>query len=153
MDIVKGKKYNLMLTVTEQCNLNCIYCYEKEKDAKVMSIQTAKKYITEFFNLLDSSNALLISFHGGEPLKVFNLIKEICIWVWDNKWPCEYKIFAATNGTLLDDAMKEWFKNNKRRIILGLSYDGTDEMQDINRTKSSSLVDKKFFMKIGLNSQ
>ncbi len=41
--------------------------------------------------------------------------------------------------------MKEWFKNNKRRIVLGLSYDGTDEMQDINRTKSSSLVDKKFF--------
>ena len=42
--------------------------------------------------------------------------------------------------------MKNWFKLNKSRIILGLSYDGTDFMQDINRSYSSTFIDKKFFL-------
>lgn len=42
--------------------------------------------------------------------------------------------------------MKNWFNLNKSRIILGLSYDGTDFMQDINRSGSSKFIDKKFFL-------
>ena len=146
MIIEHGKKYTLMLTVTEKCNLNCIYCYEGVKSEKIMPFEIAKKSIADTFNLLDESNTLIITFHGGEPLTAFDLIKKICDWVWSQKWNCKYIFFATTNATLLNDEMKNWFSLNKSRIILGLSYDGTDFMQDINRSGSSKFIDKKFFL-------
>ena len=151
MNIQNGKIYTLMLTITESCNLNCIYCYESFKSPKIMSIDVAKESISNTFALLNETNTLVISFHGGEPLKVFGLIKEICNWVWEHQWNCKYKIFASTNATLLTNDMKQWFFEHKDRIILGLSYDGTDAMQDINRSNSSKLIDKKFFSKTWLN--
>jgi len=147
MIVENGKKYNLMLTVTESCNLNCVYCYESIKSKKTMSIKTAIKYITKAFDLLNNSNTLIISFHGGEPLIAYDLIKEISEWIWSKKWPCKYLLFATTNATLLTNEMKQWFTINRNRILLGLSYDGTDAMQDINRSASSRLIDKDFFIK------
>ena len=32
----------IMLLVTENCNLNCVYCYEHQKNSKVMSFSMAK---------------------------------------------------------------------------------------------------------------
>ena len=37
----KGKVKTVMLTLTNRCNLSCVYCYETEKDADEMSQETA----------------------------------------------------------------------------------------------------------------
>ena len=37
MIIEHGKKYTLMLTVTEKCNLNCVYCYEGIKSENLLT--------------------------------------------------------------------------------------------------------------------
>ena len=79
MIIEHGKKYTLMLTVTEKCNLNCVYCYEGVKSEKIMPFEVAKKAVTDTFNLLDESDTLIITFHGGEPLTAFGLIKKFVI--------------------------------------------------------------------------
>lgn len=147
MIIEKDKRYNLMLTITETCNLNCVYCYEENKNHNIMPLSIAQKNIKETFSKLDESNSLVISFHGGEPLTAFPLIKDIANWIWAQEWPCKYKLFATTNATLLTDEMKEWFTQNKDIFVLGFSYDGTDEMQDVNRSNSSKLIDKDFFWK------
>ena len=72
-------------------------------------------------------------------------MKEIAEWTWSKQWDKPYIFFATTNGTLLNDHMKEWFTLNKERIVLCLSYDGTEQMQNSNRSHSSSLIDFDFF--------
>lgn len=79
---------------------------------------------------------------GGEPLINFPLIVKISNWVWENS-PSTI-IFSRTNGTLLTEEMKQWFSENRSRFILGLSLDGTPEMNRINRGFQSSDLD--FFL-------
>ena len=40
-NIVKG----VTITLTQACNLNCIYCYENHKSTKFMSFEKAKEII------------------------------------------------------------------------------------------------------------
>jgi len=36
-----AERKTIMLTITEHCNLNCKYCYEKNKSLRTMSLKTA----------------------------------------------------------------------------------------------------------------
>ena len=48
----------IMLIITESCNLRCKYCYEKNKNGKGMSFETAKRIIDHaYFCLLYTSDA------------------------------------------------------------------------------------------------
>ena len=38
-------KKTVMLTVTEKCNLSCVYCYEQNKSLKTMKLETALEII------------------------------------------------------------------------------------------------------------
>ena len=140
----------VMLMLTYQCNLHCIYCYEHNKSNKSISLLNAKKYIEGIYieTLREKKyQALEIDFSGGEPLIQFNLIKEITEWIWSKKREIPIILFAPTNGTLLNDNMKVWFTKNKDRIALGLSYDGIPSIQDKNRSESSKYVDIDYFLK------
>ena len=108
----------------------------------------AKRYISEQVSKLDLEvfDEFEVQFMGGEPMMVFPLIKELSEWLWDQTWSLPMKqIFAPTNGTILTYEMKKWLKENKEKVCLGLSFDGTRLMQNINRSKSSSLIDLSFF--------
>ena len=112
-----------------------------------MTIDNAKDIIWKAINEIDDSyDAFEIQFMGGEPLIKFNLIKEICEWLWDIelKIPIE-RISAPTNGTLLKPEMKIWLQKNKERFNLLLSFDGNRLMHNINRSQSADSVDLKFF--------
>ena len=39
---------SITLNVTNSCNLNCVYCYEKFKNNKYMSLDTMKKAVDEY---------------------------------------------------------------------------------------------------------
>lgn len=139
----------VMLMITYRCNLNCIYCYERYKNDKIIHSSDAKNYIQEIYQETLADNrykAIEIDFSGGEPLTQFNIIKEISEWIWSNQWKIPFILFAPTNGTLLNNEMKIWFSENKHRIALGLSYDGLPLIQNINRSSSSKLVDLDFFL-------
>jgi len=83
---------------------------------------------------------------GGEPLLEFPLIKDISEWLWSLTLPKTLTmIYAPTNGTLLSNEIRVWTSANKDRFCLGLSFDGDDSMQNVNRSKSASKVDLKFF--------
>lgn len=125
------------LMLTWQCNLNCVYCFEKHKEKnKVMSLDTAKRIITkEFkdFELAGNKGSLKVDFFGGEPLLNFELIKDLSEWIWKQNFPINYVLSVTTNGTLLNDEMKAWFTLHKEHFRLILSVDGTEEMQRANR--------------------
>lgn len=135
----------LMITVTESCNLQCIYCYEKNKTVKYISACNAISLIEAELQTEDDYELCEITFHGGEPFLAFPVIKEICEYFWARTWNIEYYFFVATNGTMLDETMKEWLKEHRSQFICGLSIDGNKTMQDLNRNNSFDLIDLDFF--------
>lgn len=143
----KMKRCTCSLYMTEQCNLNCVYCYEHIKRNKVLSFDIAKDAIISTFKRAVEENVdyVEILFHGGEPFLAFERIKEICEWVWSNEWPCKYVCFATTNGTLVHGEIKRWLIDNKTRFIAGLSLDGTRDMHNKNRSQSYDSIDIAFF--------
>ena len=139
------KVKSITLVVTHQCNLRCIYCYEKHKDKNVMSFDTAIKIIEKEMNLDDGIETIEFDFFGGEPLLEFDLIKSIIEYVKTKEYKKSFIFFITTNGVLLNKERKVWLKENTDILQMALSYDGTNLMQDINRNNSSSLIDIKFF--------
>lgn len=136
-----------MLIVTYSCNLRCSYCYEPKKTKCIINADSAKAFIQNCVNGLDASfNEFEVQFMGGEPLMVFDLIRNISEWLWEQEWHIPLvQVFAPTNGTLVDDGIRKWMEANKHRFCLGLSFDGNRLMQDKNRSGSFSQVDLAFF--------
>ena len=135
----------LELTLSENCNLSCVYCYEHCKNQSSMSIDLAKKLIKDFFYKNKSAEEVRIGFHGGEVLLQFDTVRSICEWLWSQDWKISYICKTLTNGTLMRGEIAEWFQKNRQRFRVQLSYDGTPEMQDVNRTDSSKDIDLSFF--------
>lgn len=139
------KRRILQITITERCNLNCVYCYEHNKDLEILSIEKIKDFIISETANLDGFDEIEFDFHGGEPMLAFPQIKEIAEWIWSRKWSKPYILFATTNGTLVHGEIKEWFRKNAKRFVLGLSLDGTKKQHDINRSNSYDKIDFSFF--------
>lgn len=125
------------LMLTWQCNLNCVYCFEKYKTKnKEMSLETAKNIILKEFGEFEKTGddgIIKVDFFGGEPLLNFPVIRDLSEWIWQQKFSINYVLSVTTNGTLLNEEMKSWFRLHKEHFRLILSVDGTEEMQRINR--------------------
>ena len=125
------------LFVTYGCNLNCVYCFEQFKDAKKkMPLELAKTIICKEIDEIKKNgvnDAIKIDLFGGEPLMNFPFIKDFCEWFWQQNFNIGHIIYATTNGTLLDDEKKEWFRKHKDNFVLVMSVDGDSAMQMENR--------------------
>jgi sulfatase maturation enzyme AslB (radical SAM superfamily) len=112
-----------------------------------MSIETAKKAIDWIFNNVPQNMIdIEIGFIGGEPLLEFDLIKKIVEYTCSVERTEKYIFYATTNGTLLTEEMKSWFKDRKDCFVLGLSIDGTRETHNYNRSHSFDDIDINFFV-------
>ena len=130
--------------LTNACNLHCTYCYVQKKNNDTITTGTALNILSK--ELMEEGELLWIDFMGAEPLTRFERIREIVEGVSRKKWKRPYKFMAATNGTLLDETMKAWFRNNRETVSLGLSYDGKGA-QSVNRTPNGAPIDLDFFFK------
>ena len=69
----------IYLTLTDECNLRCVYCYARERlPARSSSLDQWKRYVDILFGI--SGDDLCFTFTGGEPLLVpfiFELAKHI----------------------------------------------------------------------------
>jgi radical SAM protein with 4Fe4S-binding SPASM domain len=111
-----------------------------------MSFEIAKKSINWIFeNIPTNMQDVEISFIGGEPLLEFELMKNVFEYTHRKNIKNKYIFFASTNGTLLTDEMKQWFKIRKSCFHLGLSLDGTKETHNHNRSNSFDMIDISFF--------
>ena len=150
---------NLVLSLTERCNLRCTYCYYKvshEARSLVMSKDIMEAAIRLAFERTLSLNQrfLNITFFGGEPLLCMDSIyrgveyaKELArerfgenVFLGapssktvSNSASKGFRLrFAVnTNGTLLDDDILEYLKREKFRIYLSL--DGHEAHHNICR--------------------
>lgn len=141
-------KKQITLVITEQCNLDCAYCYENRKSFKKMDFGTAKKIIDKELTDEENYEEITIDLFGGEPFLNFELIKEIDNYITSIPHKTKIFIFMTTNGTLVHGNTKQWLRERKDYVICGLSYDGTDDIQNLNRSNSSSLIDLNFFLEL-----
>jgi uncharacterized protein len=148
-DIRKGTRFSPSLCVTHNCNLNCIYCYQKHDTNNRMTFEVARKSIDWIFsNVPEDMVGVEVSFIGGEPLLEYDLIRKIYDYTHE-KYGSEYSyiFYATTNGVLLDNEMKSWFYDHRDTFVLGLSLDGLPDTHNHNRSNSFDKIDKEFFLK------
>ena len=118
--------------LTEKCNLNCSYCYIEAGCQKkgMMDEKTAIRIVDEFIEMhKDDRLPLNYSFHGGEPLLNFEIMKKVTEYA--KPYRDRLTLSIQTNGTLITDEIAEFLKENK--IEVGISIDGPQFIQDASR--------------------
>lgn len=154
------KSDNLVRTVTlfltEECNLNCNYCYEKNDKRKRggLSLVQIKDILSHHLNAPDKFDKVVIEFFGGEPFLEFETLRDTVKWATSQKWPKRYYFNIATNGTIMTDEIKEFLLKYKHIVQVGYSLDGTQEAHNLARSNSYDLVAKNvpFFAELWPNN-
>ncbi|MEK3901640.1 radical SAM/SPASM domain-containing protein [Paenibacillus sp. FSL R7-0179] len=144
MDIMKSrllqnrystKQLGLTIATTLNCNLGCIYCYEKDfKNNKKMSQEVIDKIIEIVKAQAKGLDVLSVCWYGGEPLLDMNVIRQlsrefirICE---DNK--IEYSASIITNGFVLNRKLAEELKDFKVQMAQ-VTIDGPKQIHDVRR--------------------
>lgn len=140
------KKRSVTVMLTNRCNLNCIYCYETNKENKEIELNTALKIIGQELSCNDGYDSIEFNLFGGEPFLRFDLIQSIYDYLDSNPYKKNWTIGLITNGTVLSNEIKDWLREHKKNVFCTLSIDGNKEMQDRNRNNSFDLIDIDFFV-------
>lgn len=127
---------DITLFVTQECNLDCVYCYGDGGNygsSGYMTCDTALKAVDWLVEQSGNEKRLCISFFGGEPLLNFPLIKKVTKYVRKLEKETEkvFKLGVTTNLSLLDEDNLSFLKKNN--IIPLISFDGPKEIQDRQR--------------------
>lgn len=121
-----------MLDLTQNCNLNCRYCFrELSKNAVYMTNDMLLKIcekLAEYWRR-HPENRLHIQAWGGEPLLRLEQI-EMMRQFFDERG-MDPNIEIETNGTLINDRTAE--KLRSLRIHVGVSVDGDPAVQNVQR--------------------
>jgi uncharacterized protein len=128
----------LILNVTERCNLRCSYCvfsgdhsFQRSHSSVKMSTTVAIKAVEYFLAHSSETREPCIGFYGGEPLLHFALIRAVVEYV-EQKYPdrrVRYQI--TTNGTLLAGDTLAFLAN--RNFFVVISIDGPPHIHDNHR--------------------
>jgi len=123
----KNRKTSLLtLVVANSCNLNCKYCYLKDrlKENELMTWDIAKKSIDFFFAHSEDNDKLEISYFGGEPLLNFNVIEKATRYTSSITKAKDKKIYFkfVTNGTIVNQKIVDFLK--EFGFAFGISLNG-----------------------------
>ena len=132
---------NFTIWLTHNCNMECVYCYEKNKDGIDMRFDTAKQICEYIKRILDEKeiNTCVIHFHGGEPL-LKNALISFFIEQFSLIRNKTFLYTITTNGTIID---ADIISNLKKMYEVNVSFDGDDVHQNENRPmKDGSLSSK-----------
>ena len=149
------KKIEVILKVTNACNLKCRYCYNKDADHSeaTLSLDRFEKLLNV---LLTGYNLIHIIWHGGEPLcagldyfkAAMDVEKRVHI---QSSVLIENSI--QTNGTLINDDWIAFFRENDFKV--GISFDGVNNdkyRQGTSKTLAAMKRLKKAGIRFGCNA-
>ena len=136
------------IITTTRCNLRCSYCYEENKCGGDADIEKLKQALSVDLKTSGSDVNYLVSFHGGEPFLAFNVVEDICNWLWNEFSEYNILINISTNGTILTPRIKDWIRKNYKRAVVVLSLDGLPIVHDRNRDNSFSKIDIDFYREV-----
>lgn len=137
---------NITFQVTDDCNLNCSYCYQINKGHHKMPLSIAKQFIDLLFENneqakqyidIDHSAGVILDFIGGEPFLEVELIDQIIEYfqqvaiLKQHIWARNWRINISTNGTLyFTDAVQKFINKYNKRLSLGITVDGNKQLHD-----------------------
>lgn len=135
----------LIKPASSACNIRCSYCFyvdvsahRKVKSFGKMTIETAKKMITNIFIDLEDGDELTLGFQGGEPtLAGLTYYKSIVGHVQQQTKKIVVHYSLQTNGLVINQSWCEFFKKNN--FLVGLSIDGPAEFHNSYRLTPSGI--------------
>jgi uncharacterized protein len=124
---------DLTLILTEDCNLRCTYCYQKQFRPVAMPVETGVAAVRQ--SLAHGCDSLALTFFGGEPLlQADNLLAVLEAARHEERRagvPLTAKV--PTNGLLLtEDFLREAARLG---LFVSLSFDGIQPAQDAGRIR------------------
>lgn len=134
----------ITLSITQECNLRCTYCYMNKSGNHTMSIETAMKVVDYILNNQEEFNtpAVVWEFIGGEPLLEIELIDQISDYIklklyeLNHPWLSSFIFFIATNGLLYGtEKVQNYIKKNHQHVSVGMTIDGNKIKHDLSRIK------------------
>lgn len=142
----------LTVFTTSDCNLNCVYCYnragENPKHNNLENALLATDFIID--NAIKKNEKYItINFHGGgEPLlwSCWDFLTEYVSKVKEKAKDNNIKAFfrAGTNG-VFNPIQREWIKNNINQLTVSL--DGPEDIQNMQRPLANGKGSFKAVMK------
>ncbi len=137
----------LTLLMTNQCQLRCTYCYAAAGDTppQHLSLETGYAAIDYTYENLKRQNnpKFHISLHGGgEPTFAWKTMKALVAYAKEK--PIPTKVSLTSNGV--------WSKPQTQWIMayidtVGISMDGSPQMQDTQRPMASGKGSSRWVMK------
>lgn len=131
------------LSLSDHCNLNCSYCYARERVERKHPILTYEEYKAIINDILEINHGVTFTLTGGEPL-----LNKDCLAIAEYIKQRKGRVFLLSNGLLINE-------DNIRRIselfdLVTLSIDGpNDEIHSLTRghnfdrvIAATSLLDK-----------
>jgi uncharacterized protein len=137
-----SKVIEVVLKVTERCNINCTYCYvfnkgdesykQHDRVIKTETVEKLAEYLRSGVSQLDTTE-IYIDFHGGEPLMMGKRrFDGVCALLVEQLASiCHLRFSIQTNGMLIDDDWIDIFQ--RYNVNVGVSLDGPAEINDIER--------------------
>ena len=132
---LQTNRQQLILSVTENCNLRCKYCayydtryIQKENKVVKMSFEIAKCAIDSYITHSEWAEKRCIAFYGGEPLLNLDLIKQCVDYVNSLNLNKEMMFLITTNAVLITEEVAEFLYRN--RFNVNISLDGPQIIHD-----------------------
>ncbi|MET0063556.1 MAG: radical SAM protein [Candidatus Thiodiazotropha endolucinida] len=117
---------NLILNLTNACNLNCSYCFLDGVSPKTMSDEVFRKAVS-LAQRSFSEERVNLAFFGGEPLLMFDRIKGMVKYAKQELEDRRLTFTITTNGTLVTTEIAEFFAEYDFNVIVSL-----DSVQEVN---------------------
>lgn len=132
-----NKNLKIFLSITNKCNLRCLYCYANSgSNNKSMDFSIAKSALDYQIHRIIASNddTIAVTFHGGgEAFVELALLKKIVIYINEaaKRLNLKTRIGCVTNATLITNDVAKWLAENFSH--LSVSFDGPQEIQNTQR--------------------
>lgn len=117
------------LYVTNKCNMDCSYCYRKDKGE-----ECSGGHLISIVNSIMRENQnddIRIEFLGGEPLLEIEKIFKVCRYITRKHPDRNVSYMITTNGTVVSDRIMEVLK--QFGITLIISVDGVEFLHNRHR--------------------
>jgi len=118
-----GKIKKVTLNLTQECNLNCRYCFSEHRPG-VMSKATIDGAVA----LLKDAPLLDVSFFGGEPLLAYDAMRYAVEQTEKvaSKRHIECRFHLTTNGVLVEPMIAKYLAAHKFSVLVSLDGDRED---------------------------
>lgn len=145
------------ISITSRCQLKCRYChFDKHIDKASCNDITNEKLKIIIRNIIDyaehNNGDFKIGLVGvGEPMLRFDLIQEVVSFVERRDVNKRLAFYTISNGIAVDKDKIKWFYDQRNRIKLCFSLDGSERIHDMCRVfRNNTGSFKKVFETISL---